>query len=82
MNLEQLITAARGALQDEKEPYLWSDELLVDYLNEGVQEACERAKLIEDATTEAVCRIPVVPGQASYALHPSVLEVQIGRAHV
>lgn len=76
MTLEQLITAARAALQDEQEPYLWSDEVLVGYLNEGVQEACERAKLIEDATTEAVCRIPVVPGQASYALHPSVLEVQ------
>ena len=76
MTLEDLIAAARVALQDEQEPYLWSDEVLVGYLNEGVQEACERAKLIEDATTQALCRIPVIPGQASYALHPSVLEVR------
>lgn len=76
MNLEQLIESSRVALQDQHEPYLWEDKVLVGYLNEAVQEACERAKLIEDSTTEAVCRIAVTAGQASYALHPSVLEVR------
>ncbi|MEG0939718.1 MAG: hypothetical protein RSE32_13560 [Comamonas sp.] len=76
MNLEQLLEASRVALQDQHEPYLWADEVLVGYLNEAVQEACERAKLIEDATTDAVCRIPVIAGRASYALHSSVLEAR------
>ncbi len=75
MNLEELMTQARAALMDRQEPYLWGDEALAGYFNEAVQEACERAKLIEDSTTEAVCRIEAVPGQAEYALHASVLEV-------
>ena len=76
MNLQELINELRIALADEVEPYLWSDEALTSYLNEAVQESCERALLIEDMTTEAVCRISLQPGQAVYRLHPSVLKVE------
>lgn len=76
MNLQELINELRIALADEVEPCLWSDEALTSYLNEAVQEACERALLIEDMTTEAVCRIALQPGQAVYRLHPSVLKVE------
>lgn len=76
MNLQELINELRIALADEVEPYLWSDEALTSYLNEAVQEACERALLIEDMTTEAVCRIALQTGQAVYRLHPSVLKVE------
>lgn len=76
MILEDLIALARAALMDQQVPHLWSDEALAGYFNEAVQEACERAKLIEDSATEAVCRISTVAGQAEYALHASVLEVK------
>lgn len=76
MNLQELINELRIALTDEVEPYLWSDEVLTSYLNEAVQESCERALLIEDMTTEAVCRIALQPAQAVYRLHQSVLKVE------
>lgn len=75
MNLKQLISQARLTLTDEVEPYLWSDEALTSYFNEAVQEACERALLIEDMHTPAVCNLAVTVGKALYALHPSVLKV-------
>lgn len=75
MNLEALIAQAREALADEVEPCLWSDEALVGYFNEAIQEACERALLIQDMTTPAVCRVEVLAGQALYRLHPCVLRV-------
>lgn len=76
MNLKELIAQAREALADEVEPQLWSDEALVGYFNEAIQEACERALLIQDMTTPAVCRVQVLEGQALYKLHPSVLRVE------
>lgn len=76
MTLKELIHDLRMALADEVEPYLWSDEALTSYLNEAVQEACERALLIEDMATDEVCRIALQAGQAVYRLHPSVLKVE------
>ncbi len=76
MNIKELIAQAREALADEVEPYLWSDESLVGYFNEAIQEACERALLIQDMTTPSVCRLGVLAGQAQYKLHPSVLQVE------
>lgn len=75
MNLEELIKQARTALADEVEPYLWNDEALVSYFNEAVQEACERALLIQDMTTPSVCKLEVKAGQSTYKLHASVLQV-------
>lgn len=76
MNLTELIAQAREALADEVLPQLWSDEALVGYLNEAIQEACERALLIQDMTTPTVCRVEVLEGQGLYKLHPSVLRVE------
>lgn len=76
MNIKELIAQAREALADEVEPQLWSDEALVGYFNEAIQEACERALLIQDMTTPSVCRVEVLAGQALYKLHPSVLQVE------
>lgn len=76
MTVDQLLAAFRSDLHDEVTPYFWSDADLVRYLNSAVQEACERAKLIEDRFTPVVCSIPLVPGQATYDLHASVLEVK------
>ncbi|KJA11295.1 hypothetical protein RP29_06100 [Acidovorax temperans] len=76
MTVEELLAAFRSDLDDTLEAYLWSDQDLIRYLNDAVQEANERAFLTEDRTTDAVCSISVVPGLSTYSLHPSVLMVK------
>ena len=76
MKVEDFISAFRAAVGDVELPHFWSPELIVRYLNEAVQEACERAKLIEDRSSPLVCAIQLVPGQDTYNLHPSVFEIK------
>ena len=76
MRVEDIIRRFREAVRDTADPPFWSTEDIVEYLNEAVQEACERAKLIEDRATPAVCTIALEPGKSSYDLHRSVLQVK------
>lgn len=76
MNVEDFIAAFRSDLQDEANKQLWTDEEIVRWLNDAVQEANERALLTEDRSTPAVCSIAVLVGVAVYDLHPSVLEIK------
>lgn len=48
MKVDDFIACFRAAVVDEVHGQFWSDAEIVSYLNEAVQEACERAKLIED----------------------------------
>lgn len=76
MKVADFIDEFRDIVQDQQDPPFWSSENIVRYLNEAVQEACERAKLIEDRTTPAVCSITLQAGESTYALHPSVLQIK------
>lgn len=76
MNVGDFITAFRTACLDQADPPFWVSEEIVGFLNEAVQEACERAKLIEDRSTNTVCTLPIVVGQDTNPLHPSVLEIK------
>ncbi|GKT19799.1 hypothetical protein AVHY2522_23810 [Acidovorax sp. SUPP2522] len=76
MKVEDFISDFRATVDDVELPYLWSSELIVRYLNEAVQEACERAKLIEDRLTPAVSTITLEPNVSTYQLHPSVFEIK------
>lgn len=76
MRVGEFIERFRRAVDDLQAPHFWTDEDIVGYLNEAVQEACERAKLLEDRTTPAVCSITLEPGKSTYSLHPSVLEIK------
>lgn len=76
MKVADFIDEFRSTVSDNIEPYFWTPENIVRYLNEAVQEACERAKLIEDRSTPTVCSIGVEPGISTYALHPSVFEIK------
>ena len=52
MNVGQFIERFRRDRQDEATAPLWTDaEIIDDYLNDAVEEACQRAHLIEDATS-------------------------------
>lgn len=76
MKVADFITEFRETVADNAEPFFWSSEIIVRYLNEAVQEACERAKLIEDRSTPAVCSITLQAGVSTYNLHPSVFEIK------
>lgn len=83
MNVEQFIAAFRIVLDDKansvgggQKDVLWSDEEIVGYLNEAVNEVAERALLIEDHTTPAACSIALQAGVGEYSLHPSVIKVK------
>ncbi len=76
MNVEAFIAAFRSDTRDLTFPFLWSDEDVVRYLNDAVDEAAERALLIEDSTSQDCCTITLEPGKATYDLHPAVLRVK------
>lgn len=76
MKVADFIDGFRSTVGDNEVPYFWSAEDIVRYLNEAVQEACERAKLIEDRRTPTVCSLTLQAGVSTYDLHPSVLEIK------
>lgn len=76
MTVAEFIERFRLEMADTAAPYLWSDDEIAAYLNEAVNEACERARLIEDSATPAVCTLALIPGQSSYELHKSVIDVR------
>lgn len=76
MKVADFIEAFRDQVGDNAAPTFWSDAQIVRYLNEAVQEACERAKLIEDRLTPAVCTVTLAPDISTYPLHPSVFEIK------
>lgn len=75
MELSAILEACREELDDSIEPFLWSDELLVRYLNEAIRQACVRARLLVESTLP-MCAIAVVAGQERYNLDPSVIVVR------
>ena len=75
MTLTDLIAVFRLRAEDGVEPYLWSSPEITIYLNEAEKEACERALLIQDSTTPAVCNLSLTAGTAMYPLHASVLNI-------
>lgn len=76
MTPQQMIDSFRLQADDSATPYLWSDALVLAYLNEGQVEAARRARALEDGTTSAVCQISVLAGTATYAVDPRVLFIR------
>lgn len=75
MDVGNLIRRFRVLSSDKEEPYLWSDDELMDWLSDAQDQACIRGRLLRDDSTPAVCRITMAPGQHTYPLHPKVYEL-------
>ncbi|HZX81038.1 MAG TPA: DUF6682 family protein [Lysobacter sp.] len=75
MNRNELIAAVRFATGDHGTPPLFSDEDLTRLLNEAEQEACIRARLLRDQTTEEVVQIQLEDGVRQYRVHATVFDV-------
>ena len=75
MALENLIRRFRVLAQDTEQPLLWSDEAVIEWLNDAQAQACVRGRLIREDENPAVCQIALTPGQHTYPLHASVYEL-------
>lgn len=76
MNRADLIAVFRDRVGDAVEPFLWSDDNVQEYLDDAHNEAAERARLIKDSLTAAICTIAVVANTAAYLLDPRILSVE------
>ncbi len=74
--LRQLIDDCREELDDAAAPYLYQDEVLIRHLNEAVEEACVRARLLLESNRPDICRIQLKPGRADYPLHPAIYVIR------
>jgi hypothetical protein len=79
MTLSELIAAFRDETRDNVEPYLWSDKAITRWLNEAEREACIRARLIYDDTTDAIAKIAVTAGETEHELDMSVQFIKWAR---
>ena len=75
MQLSQLIQRFRTLANDKVEPYFNDDESVIDWLNDAVQEACIRGRLLHESQNPNVCRIAITAGVSHYPLHASLYEL-------
>lgn len=80
MELSALITRLRrDRLDDTVEPYLWSDNALIDFINDAVRQVCLRARCLVDTETPAVTQYALAAGDRYVTLHPAILAVRHAR---
>lgn len=63
---------------DEAQPYLWSDALILRYLDEVQTDFCRRTEGIEDSVS-SVCSVAVPAGTAVVRLNPKIRKVRAAR---
>ena len=74
MKLKAIRQEARFRLDDEVRPYFWKDEWLDAAINEAEREACIRARLIEDNSSN-VTSLDIVTTEKRYELSPLIIDV-------
>lgn len=65
----------RVEVDDAVEPFLWSHEDALEYLNDGHNEACRRIRALIDSSTTAICQLAVPVGGLA-TLDPRVIFVR------
>jgi hypothetical protein len=77
MKASEIISQARGLTQDTKAPYLWSELELIQYLNNSINEAAEKARLFLDSVTPAVCQIAILAADPDpdYPLDKRIVQI-------
>lgn len=75
MQLSQLIQRFRTLANDKVEPYFNDDESIIDWLNDAVNEACIRGRLLHESQNRDVCTIAVSPFTSEYPIHESLYEL-------
>lgn len=66
--LGELVTRWRKILDDDTEPYLWSNDELTNNVNFVINQLCFEIGLIEDSTTSSICEVTVTTPTAIYSV--------------
>lgn len=76
MTLADLIRRFRHDAFDAEQPYLFSDEAVTGWLNDAVNEAARRARLIHTSGDISGVVIDIAAGVAVYPMPPAIYELQ------
>lgn len=77
MNLKALIAAARARSDDvDDQKPLWSDAEWTSFANRAQREACRRARLIVDSSTDEVTLLAIGAGEPTKEKHASILFIR------
>lgn len=74
MTLLEAVLRLRAQLDDEQEPWLWSDWELIQFLDEAEREACRRSQLLMDDAT-SLTRVSLPSGTGRVLLDARILRV-------
>lgn len=75
MLFSELLRRFRVQANDKVEPYFNEDTDVKAWLNDAVEEACIRGRLVHESQNSDVCKITVTSGNSHYALHESLYEI-------
>lgn len=75
MNLSDLITAYRDEARDTAKPHFVSDATARRYANQAESEACRRARLLIDSTSE-LCEIEFSAGESVIELDSRIISIR------
>ena len=70
-----LVAAFREESGDKNKPYFWSDERLYDLAAEAEDEACRRAHLLIDSSSD-FCTIPISDNDPLIEIDPLVINIR------
>lgn len=83
MNLGELLAELREAILNDRSDrtsgtsdWLWTDAMLVRYINEAQRRFASKSFCLVDGTTDEVTLLTLVEDQDVYPLHPSILAVR------
>lgn len=76
MDSTELLTTFRSDLFDQVEPYLWSDEDIIGYMDDAQKMFCRLTGGLGDATTVAVTQIAYTSATDVVTLSPLILKVR------
>ena len=80
MQASKLLATFRQQAADDVGPvFVIADEAFYGFLSEAESEACVRARLLRDSTTEQVCRIDLEVGVGTYRLDPRIDLIELVR---
>jgi hypothetical protein len=72
----ELIAWLREMLDDEVQPYLWTNSYLVRALNDAEEQACRRAYVLIDKDTASVCQLTLSASVGSFTYHSRILQIR------
>lgn len=78
MIVEELVALYRNRTQDSKAPFLWSDDEVLEYIDDAQNEACRRAHLLTDSRSD-ICVATITLGDPVVEIDPRIIHIRRAR---